>query len=529
MPRGGRRCLAARWRWRRALLEVAICAVLGWTMMAWAPFGVDEHTQAATRDVIYRALGPLYESAAHESITVVLLDDTAMARLGALESPVGFIANDWPARYADHANLLLTLLEYRPRAIFVDMHFVRERVGDATAGQLYSILQLARARGETEVLIGGGFRSTPATPMQARIAEHAQLVPIFWRGAGESYPLTVCESRPGTKCGGEENGESEGETETGSERIVAFGAYALYRSLCLGDHPWRHCEGEVLQAEPDEPLPPLSVIWGNRPRQDVPTWPGTEEPARRDCVPAPQGPLEVAGHAVRFLVRGLAGGSAEPKARRCPYHRTLPADLLMARHWSSEDRDKELAGLLHDGVVFYGGSFAGMADLVASPVQGQLPGVYLHAMALDNLLRLGSGYIRDRQDGLLINAVVWLALVVPVVLFLRGRAPPVVGCHPSQQRVHWLRFVLFRFLHLDFLAATAVLLGLLTLLALAITRHEPANFVELFGLLLLARLLLREAVFDAIDQCWRRCRRSRGGRDARTAAPPLSDPSGGSS
>jgi hypothetical protein len=74
--------------------------------------------------------------------------------------------------------------------------------------------------------------------------------------------------------------------------------------------------------------------------------------------------------------------------RDCPYIRTIPAEVLTQKPWSSEVRK-----LLQDKLVLYGGSFQGAADLVQSPTHGSIPGVQLHAMALHNLLLWGDNYI----------------------------------------------------------------------------------------------------------------------------------------
>lgn len=524
-PRRRRRrcCLPQRRRWPRLLVEVALFAGLGWGAMAWSPFGLSEHSEAATRQILYQALGPLYESDGTETITVVLLDDAAMGQLAQPENPVSFIANDWPVRYADHAAVLQTLLAYRPRAIFVDMYFLRERKGDQTAGQLYSLLQMARMQGHTEIFVGNGFSAEPSTPMQRRLAEQARLVPIFWKGSSATYPLQVPEEQESGDSADNDREEAT-ERELTKQKYTDFGAYALYRALCVESSPrWKGCKGAALVPPDDSTLAPLSVLWGSGVPPKVPPEDETADETANEtdaapdaeggsrCTPAPDDLLANLTHLGRFVATGLLGGEMAPQSTRCPYHTTLPVDQLLAMDWSAQGADTDLECRLADGVVFYGGSFSGMADLIPSPVHGQLPGVYLHAMALDNLLRFGRGYIRDREDGLLINAVVWLAVVVPVVTAMRRRPTPVVGAGRIPQRAHWLRrFLRWLLREAVFLVFVGMLLLGLTLAALLITRHEPANFVELFGLMFLLRLLLRESLLDALARWWHRRRRSGG-------------------
>ncbi len=66
-----------------------------------------------------------------------------------------------------------------------------------------------------------------------------------------------------------------------------------------------------------------------------------------------------------------------------------------------------MAGLLRDRLVMVGASITSTGDLVQSPVHGLIPGVYLHAMALDNLIYKGMDY--DREPA---NFSLQLALLV---------------------------------------------------------------------------------------------------------------------
>ena len=53
---------------------------------------------------------------------------------------------------------------------------------------------------------------------------------------------------------------------------------------------------------------------------------------------------------------------------------------------------------LRDAVVLYGADLAGLADTVVPPTHVKLPGVYLHAMAFDNLLTDQGDYRRSLGD-----------------------------------------------------------------------------------------------------------------------------------
>jgi hypothetical protein len=94
----------------------------------------------------------------------------------------------------------------------------------------------------------------------------------------------------------------------------------------------------------------------------------------------------------------LAGQFREPignGAVGCPYTDTVPAEFLFG---SPEDVREIVGPLIKDRIVLLGVAYSGSNDLVPTPIHGRLPGVYLHAMALDNLITQDGGYIRKPPD-----------------------------------------------------------------------------------------------------------------------------------
>jgi hypothetical protein len=77
---------------------------------------------------------------------------------------------------------------------------------------------------------------------------------------------------------------------------------------------------------------------------------------------------------------------------RCPYTRTITVGHLLGT-----STDKDVAEAIKGSAVFYGAAFHLTGDRVASPVFEELPGVYLHAMAYDNLVTLGDDYKRAER------------------------------------------------------------------------------------------------------------------------------------
>jgi CHASE2 domain len=69
-----------------------------------------------------------------------------------------------------------------------------------------------------------------------------------------------------------------------------------------------------------------------------------------------------------------------------PYHDTLSMTQL------SSLADHELAQRIGGRFLIVGGAIPGYNDFVDSPIHGLIPGPYMHAMALDNLLTFKEGY-----------------------------------------------------------------------------------------------------------------------------------------
>src|SRR5215472_8943968 len=64
----------------------------------------------------------------------------------------------------------------------------------------------------------------------------------------------------------------------------------------------------------------------------------------------------------------------------CPYNAVIPVVSLEAGN------DDDIPKLIENRVVFYGGALQGAQDKVYTPVNDLLPGVFVHAMAMDNLI-----------------------------------------------------------------------------------------------------------------------------------------------
>jgi CHASE2 domain-containing sensor protein len=103
---------------------------------------------------------------------------------------------------------------------------------------------------------------------------------------------------------------------------------------------------------------------------------------------------------------------------RCPHTAVIPAEALM---FGEEDADT--LALIENRIVFYGASLEGSLDLAFSPANGLLPGVFVHAMALDNIITFRGQPKRDTVTwfGITLNNDAVKAIVVALILLIGTR------------------------------------------------------------------------------------------------------------
>jgi hypothetical protein len=72
----------------------------------------------------------------------------------------------------------------------------------------------------------------------------------------------------------------------------------------------------------------------------------------------------------------------------CPYNQVVPVRALKGKGFSNEELNEAISGK----IVLIGADLKAVGDNVFSPLHGRLPGVHVHAMALDNLISFNGQY-----------------------------------------------------------------------------------------------------------------------------------------
>lgn len=122
---------------QRLISALGAAALLFTIAVAFASISVfdyEESLWSISRDIFYRIFAPLYPGRSDRWATVVLLDDASFRDFDV-----------YPVKYGTHARILEALATYHPRAVFVDFAFVDNRP-DATIEDLKRVIDLYHSR-----------------------------------------------------------------------------------------------------------------------------------------------------------------------------------------------------------------------------------------------------------------------------------------------------------------------------------------------------------------------------------------------
>ena len=348
----------------RALAQFLILSAVGAGLFMF--HGISLHLTPWSQAIVNGIVKYAYPPAGQDDTTVVLFREENLVEL----------AESYPVSYARHAEVLEALSVYRPRAVFVDFAFIDARSSEEQAVLGRAICDL-NARGEVPVYLAAPAPSAgqdQGAPINARLLECAEPVNAQMDvERGVSGVLTYLHG-------------------SGASTFRWTPAFAMYDAR------------ERLASRPrfrPEAAQPMEIIWGNLGSPLNESW--------MHC--SSEGALS---HLFNILRENPLAAK-----RTCPHTHTISVVHLLGPHNEGVRRAVE------GKAIFYGGNFQMVGDRVISPVYDDLPGVYLHAMAYDNLVTFGSSYKRADHHGISLSSVVnGLLLLFTVVLLLLVDKPP---------------------------------------------------------------------------------------------------------
>jgi hypothetical protein len=332
------------------------------------PFGFSDLVQRYSQDVSNLLItGPyFYGTEGRDKVSVALIDEETLHQL---HTP-------WPWTYGDHARALGALLSYNPKAVVVDILFVDPR-RDGTLPELIDVIHRFR-KAHVPIYFEGGvdlpYGENPLTPEIA-----ATGAPIL----DPNVPINAGVARQYSATGHCFNAKPDADGTCPSLAVK------VYRDL-YPDRP------------PVKINDMIELVWGTRTAPTNLKWMANDG---RSCAPD------------MGLVRRIYLAFFDTSAVKspCPYNAEFTLFSLMA------GGDEDIPKLVENRVVFYGGALQGAQDKIYTPVNDLLPGVFVHAMAMDNMITYRGKPEQNAmsiggqvQDGNLVQIVA----VIPVILIL---------------------------------------------------------------------------------------------------------------
>lgn len=169
----------------------------------------------------------------------------------------------------------------------------------------------------------------------------------------------------------------------------------------------------------DGPAPVMDVMWPARPAR-----------ANLGLAQCTEADLADREKLVSRIWRASIGGLRRTRSDNCIHVPAVPALALMS---ADPAVTTPLANLIRDKFVMIGEGLTGSSDLVRTPISGTLPGVFLHAAALDNLMGFEGRYRSEAPRLAALCLAVTLLLVVWLFEHYRHRQPSLralagIGC-----------------------------------------------------------------------------------------------------
>ncbi|MDR5761319.1 CHASE2 domain-containing protein [Caballeronia sp. LZ035] len=355
---------------RETILRTISACVIGALVAIVIPslFGEEFATRKAAR-VVAPLVGAFYKpDVRNDDITVVLVDEKA----------VEDNQESWPPSYNFYAKIVDDVARYRPRAIFVDLIFSSVRA-DANVKGLQTVLKNAQA-------------------------EH---IPVFLAAAlNDKRELFVRDGLEGlaTKVAVEYDPDELDHVVWTYPMVARDSKHARSAALAIYE--------DALHHRIEDPREELALTWGLYPVRDGIEWTvlngnGRREAAHQDekgekgRYPDPASDVfkenydlycnenqQAAPLVIGAVWHALVARHGRPV---CVFHHTLYAREMNYPSTAQSDR---FQWLLKDKVVMIGSAYAYSNDVIVSPIQDRVPGVYLHAMALDNLITRGPDYTK---------------------------------------------------------------------------------------------------------------------------------------
>lgn len=332
---------------------------------------VEEAAKRMTTRIFAPLLTLNYPKDGQDTITVLSIDDTDLNSYDLV----------WPVPLDFYQRKIDSIVVHQPKAIFLDILFLDnrsdtnaiEKLRDSTCKASNEGIPVFLATLELPPALSGSESTThPTASNVERILLRAKnrmdspcVIPVLANISPDKldqsqwqYPLT----QPGAA----------------DRQSVALAIYChIYAQQC-----------------PEHTHVPQALIWGTR---------AAATNAQTMVTKDVNGQLAATCRPRWHWWEALPGASMavewashETTLPLCPYHQVVPLRAFGGYGFSPE----ELHTALNGKIVMIGVDLAALGDQVTSPFHGRIPGVHVHAMALDNLIATQGHYYENGEFGL---------------------------------------------------------------------------------------------------------------------------------
>lgn len=375
-----RRRLGAVWR---PLASYLLFLAGGVVLLRMDPFGFTRLTKFYSQDLLAVAMAGCYPHAAGGTCAKDGRAETAVVLLR--DPDLMAFDEPWPPRYGFHARVLKAIRANKPKAVVMDIVFEDKR-DDPTIAALAAELDRYRAEGIPVYAATFGLDRPLRPEVGARVTPvqvPKKIDPLD--RVTRFYDLT-----------------------SGAPEAQLTAVPMVFRDVCGGCHGKDGCGTN-----------PIRVYWSNVPEK---SW----NDRWLDCRRRPPFPW--------WIVQDRGSDFRE----NCPSTATIPARILLE---PTEDEDAAIEAILAGSVVFYGAYFHGAADAINTPLHNDLPAVFLHSTALDNLITLGPAALRHSDPtvpllGVSLPDFLLLAVIGAIFVLRRTSHRFESGWQGAMRRVH---------------------------------------------------------------------------------------------
>ena len=360
-------CLQGFWCFKLSGIVKTILTILFLTILyGFDPFGLSSSTAYHSKTLFYQWTAASYKGKDDDPVSVVMLRD---------ESYTG----SWPASAIVHAEILEAILSYKPKAVFVDFAFIDKRDDITMQSEFIPFLQeyIAEQREQADMASLYFLTVPPTSELPQGI-----LTEIAETGVNLAYGPAQDNKFPGLKYITQAEYKQAGNNQAIQ---VSAAAFAIYRNQF-----------------PEQQLPSdnMELVWR------LYSQPGNNGPylCTQQCKNGSLRALHrFLDYAPDFLgelfKKSFSCLTDMPIRQICPPIKTVDAYYLLNGDFEENVKSEySVEKLIKDKYVFYGADLDAVNDYILPPTHFPIPGVYFHAMALDNLLTYGDQYVRYTLD-----------------------------------------------------------------------------------------------------------------------------------